>query len=66
MDDYTRDVVRGPIDLNSIPIASQGMPGTVTTRTYAVSLPRWARWIRHAAEAVVRWTQRFERHTRIG
>jgi len=37
-----------------------------TTRTYLVSLPWWARWIRQAAEAVAQWTRRFETHTRIG
>lgn len=52
------------ISLNAIP-SSGGFPGTVTSRTFMVSLPWWARRIRQAAQAVVRWTARFETHTRI-
>lgn len=64
LDNYSRDRVIGQIDLAGLPVV--GIAGTCTSRTYAVSLPWWARLIRSAAEAVVTWTKRFEKHTRIG
>ena len=59
-------LLAGDVTQLGLPPVSPSPTGIWTSRTYAVSLPRWASRIRSAAEAVARWTKRFETYTRIG
>lgn len=42
------------IDTGPIKVTHGAVPGMTTSKTYVVTTPRWARWVRRIAEAIIR------------